>query len=167
MCRSPTTSRDQGNDGPNHLRSIGHFSTVTGCPRARLPIATSDLHLVPVDPRVADCLMPSKFYGVLASGTPLVAVAPEDCELSQLTRTHRLGAVAAPGQPRALAGAILALADRPGELPAMDARARRLAERSFDRRQVTARFADLLHNLPNTERQQPPSCRKSQSTAKN
>ncbi len=31
MRRSPTASGDQGNDCPNHLRSIWHFSTVTDC----------------------------------------------------------------------------------------------------------------------------------------
>jgi glycosyltransferase involved in cell wall biosynthesis len=110
-------------------------------------LSAADLHLVPLDPRVASCLMPSKLYGVLASGTPLVAVAPEDCELAELTREHRIGLVVPPGDPTALAAAITRLADDPGALPGMGRRARQLAETHYDRLTVTSRFAALLHEV--------------------
>ena len=133
-------------------------------PKSRLAesLSAADVHLVPLDPRVADCLMPSKLYGVLASGTPLVAIAPEDCELAQLARTDRLGAVAPPGQPEALADVLQAMHDRQADLAAMGRRARQLAEQSFDRRQITARFGDLLWDVlgnpePSATRPETPS----------
>jgi glycosyltransferase involved in cell wall biosynthesis len=118
-------------------------------PKAKLSesLSAAEVHLVPLDSRVASCLMPSKLYGVLASGTPLVAVAPEDCELAELTRRHAVGVVVAPGEPRALADAIQRLADRPGELPEMGRRARELAESQYDRKQATASFGRLLFEV--------------------
>ena len=118
-------------------------------PKAKLAesLSAADLHLVPLDPRVAACLMPSKLYGALASGTPIVAIAPEDCELAELTREHGIGVVAPPGQPEALADMIRDLADRPWDLREMGARARRLAEAAYDRKHVTPRFAAVLENL--------------------
>jgi glycosyltransferase involved in cell wall biosynthesis len=118
-------------------------------PKSRLAesLSAADVHLVPLDARVAACLMPSKFYGVLASGSPLIAVAPEACELAQLAREHGLGLVVPPGDPAALAAAIERLASQPAELFEMGRRARRLAERQFDRRTVTARFADVLNSV--------------------
>jgi colanic acid biosynthesis glycosyl transferase WcaI len=110
-------------------------------------LSAADLHLVPLDPRVADCLMPSKLYGVLASGTPLLAIAPDECELADLVREHDVGRVAPPGQPEALAEGIEMLADRQWDLEMMGHRARRLAEQQFDRHQVTARFATLLESM--------------------
>jgi colanic acid biosynthesis glycosyl transferase WcaI len=107
-------------------------------------LSAADVHLVPLDPRVASCLMPSKLYGVLASGTPLVAVAPDECELAELTREHDVGVVAPPGEPEALADILRNLADEAWDLPEMGRRARRLAERQYDRNRVTARFAALL-----------------------
>ncbi len=118
-------------------------------PKSRLAesLSAADLHLVPLDPRVASCLMPSKLYGVLASGTPLLAIAPDDCELAQLTLDHQVGAVAPPGEPEALADAILNLVDQPWDLERMGRRARTLAELHYDRRKVVPRFAALLDQL--------------------
>ena len=118
-------------------------------PKDRLAesLSAADVHLVPLDPRVAACLMPSKLYGVLASGTPLIAIAPEDCELSELTRTQAVGLVTPPGDSAALAQTIAHLADTPQDLPAMGQRARVLAEQHYDRRTVTASFARLLEEV--------------------
>jgi colanic acid biosynthesis glycosyl transferase WcaI len=118
-------------------------------PKARLSesLSAADLHLVPLDPRVADCLMPSKLYGILASGTPLLAIAPQECELADLVRQHRVGQVVAAGQPQVLATAIEEVVADPEEIDAMGRRARDLAEKRFDRHQVTARFAQLLKSV--------------------
>jgi hypothetical protein len=91
--------------------------------------------------------MPSKLYGVLASGTPLIAIAPEHCELSDLTQTQAIGLVTPPGKPKALAQAIEHLADNREQLEPMGTRARQLAEAHYDRRTVTASFARLLENV--------------------
>jgi colanic acid biosynthesis glycosyl transferase WcaI len=118
-------------------------------PKAKLgeSLSAADLHVVPLDPRVASCLMPSKLYGVLASGTPLVAVAPDDCELAELTRDHDVGVVTAPGDPAKLAEVIAGMANRPQDLRAMGARARKLAETEYDRQRVTAQFSALLNEV--------------------
>jgi glycosyltransferase involved in cell wall biosynthesis len=113
-------------------------------------LSAADVHLVPLDPRVASCLMPSKLYGALASGTPIVTVAPDDCELAELTRRHHIGLVARPGNPSAIAVAISALAQRNGHLHEMSARARQLAEQEYDRRHVTSRIASLFAKLFDT-----------------
>jgi glycosyltransferase involved in cell wall biosynthesis len=110
-------------------------------------LSAADVHLVPLDERIASCLMPSKLYGVLASATPLVAVAPEECELAELTLEHDIGVLAPPGQPEALAEVIEKLADHAWDLPEMGKRARRLAESHYDRRLVTRRFHALLRTV--------------------
>lgn len=110
-------------------------------------LSAADVHLVPLDPRVASCLMPSKFYGVLASGTPLVAIAPEDCELAELTLEHDVGVIAPPGEPEALADIVRDLSDQAWDLVDMGLRARRLAESTYDRKRITARFCELLSEV--------------------
>jgi glycosyltransferase involved in cell wall biosynthesis len=115
-------------------------------PKARLAesLSAADVHLVPLDPLVAACLMPSKFYGVLASGTPMIAIGPADCELAELTNRHKVGVVCSPGHFDDLAESIEHLVSRPLELGKMGLRARRLAEDQFDRRHAIARFARVL-----------------------
>jgi glycosyltransferase involved in cell wall biosynthesis len=110
-------------------------------------LSAADVHLVPLDERVASYLMPSKLYGVLASATPLIAIAPENCELAEMTVEHDVGVLANPGEPESLAQAIAQLADDGWDLPEMGKRSRQLAESEFDRTQVTARFAKMLQEL--------------------
>ncbi len=83
-----------------------------------LSLSAAQLHLVPVDPRVVSCLMPSKLYGALASGTPVLAVAPDDCELAELVEELQVGAVCAPCEPAQLAIMIQRLAAAPEQLAA-------------------------------------------------
>jgi len=107
-------------------------------------LGAADLHLVPLDPRVSSCLMPSKLYGVLASGRPLLAVAPEDCELAELTQREGVGIFVPPAKPDALAQTISWSADHREELQDMGIAARKLAEQQYDRALGTAKFATLL-----------------------
>jgi len=117
--------------------------------KARLAasISAADLHLVPLDPRVTPYLMPSKLYGVLASGTPVLAVAESECDLSQIVRDTQSGVVCPPGSPELLADAILECAADKGLLLEMGLRARRLAEDVYDRPLATSRFAKVLNEI--------------------
>lgn len=110
-------------------------------------LSAADLHLLPVDPRVISCLMPSKLYGILASGSPVLAVAPTDCELAEIVLSEAVGRVVAPGDPDALAREIRAALDSRSQLAEMGVSARRLAERDYDRQTITRRFGRMLASL--------------------
>ena len=119
-------------------------------PKAKLTesLSAADLHLVPLDPRVASCLMPSKLYGVLASGTPLVAMAPDDCELADLTREHGIGVVTPASDPAQLAKAISDLCDRPEILRLMGGPRATLGGNGLrSAASHSAGFAALLHEV--------------------
>ena len=115
-------------------------------PASRLSesLSAADLHLLPIDPRVSRYLMPSKLYGVLASGTPLIAVAPAHSDLARLVETERLGLAVEPDDPQALAEKISWFAEWCDELPAYGQRARRLAVDRFDRHASVNRFREML-----------------------
>jgi len=110
-------------------------------------LSAADAHLICVHPGASSCLMPSKLYGVLASGTAAVAVAPLDSELCGIIREHEIGVAAPPGRPRLLADQIRFLADHPTETHDMGVRARHLAENEYDRSIAIARFSQLLDSL--------------------
>ncbi len=118
-------------------------------PKSRLgeSLSAADLHIVPVDPRVTRYLMPSKLYGVLASETPLVAVAPAESDLAKIARDNRCGLVVPPGEPQALADAITWCVANRHESTEMGRRGRELAVAQYDRRLVTQRIANLLDAL--------------------
>jgi len=54
-------------------------------PRSQLTesLSAADIHLVPLDPAFVRCLMPSKLYGILASGTPVLALTDQQCQLAK------------------------------------------------------------------------------------
>ncbi|MEM1062775.1 MAG: glycosyltransferase family 4 protein, partial [Planctomycetota bacterium] len=107
----------------------------------------AELHLISTDPDAIRHLMPSKLYGILAAGRPVLAVAPAWCELARTVAGEGVGVFVEPGDPRELASAILrSLRDR-DESRARGLRARALAEAEYDRRVVTARFGRLLASV--------------------
>ena len=110
-------------------------------------LSAANLHLVPLDPRVTGCLVPSKLYGILAAGVPTLVIADERSEASRVVRESATGRVVAPGHPEQLAEAICWFVDHERERKAMGRRARDLAEREYDRRRTTGRFAALLEGI--------------------
>lgn len=103
-------------------------------PRERLSesLSDADLHVVTLQPALEGLIVPSKFYGVLAVGRPVLYVGAEDGEVGRIIGENGCGVVVAPGDSGALIDAIRTLAsDRERRLE-MGVRARALYERRFD-----------------------------------
>ncbi|MEO1996635.1 MAG: glycosyltransferase, partial [Planctomycetaceae bacterium] len=115
-------------------------------------LSAADAHLICVHPGASSCLMPSKLYGILASGTATVAVAPLESELCGIVREHDIGVAAPPNRPDLLADQLRFLADHPAETHDMGVRARHLAEDQYDRKIAIERFSELLDSLLTADR---------------
>jgi glycosyltransferase involved in cell wall biosynthesis len=94
--------------------------------------AAADAFLVSLEPGLEGYIVPSKLYGILAAGRPLVAAVDPSSEVATIARDHRCGLYAAPGDPDDLARQILTLADNPELTRTLGANARNIAAR-FDR----------------------------------
>ena len=110
-------------------------------------LSAADVHLVPLAPGAAGCLVPSKIYGILAVGRPFIAMMEETAEVAQIARRDRVGFVVRPGDVDALVGTIREGADAPEHLRQMGVRARGLAESRFDRVKVTREFGSMLASV--------------------
>jgi glycosyltransferase involved in cell wall biosynthesis len=108
--------------------------------------ATADAFLVSLKQGLEGYIVPSKVYGILASGRPFVAAVDPSCEAAVIARDHHCGTLAAPGQPDELASAIAALCDDPAGARAMGQNARRAAWR-YDRRTAVQAYFDLFERL--------------------
>jgi glycosyltransferase involved in cell wall biosynthesis len=75
--------------------------------------------------------VPSKLYGILASGRPVVAQVPLESEVAYTVEEERCGVVVPPGDVTGLAAAIRALAADPEGTRAMGARARAAYEAKY------------------------------------
>jgi glycosyltransferase involved in cell wall biosynthesis len=76
-------------------------------------LGTGDLHLVTMKEGMTGLVVPSKFYGVMASARPTLFVGYHQSEVARVILEHAIGQVIAPGDEANLAEAILRYRDDP------------------------------------------------------
>jgi colanic acid biosynthesis glycosyl transferase WcaI len=129
------------------VRALG-LSNVTFLPfqpRERLgeSFAAADVFVLSLQRGMAGYIVPSKLYGILASGRPYVAAVEAACEVAVVTSRYECGLVAEPGNPRALADRILTLYRDRALVERLGANAR-IAGLEFDRTVQVRRYMDLF-----------------------
>jgi colanic acid biosynthesis glycosyl transferase WcaI len=118
-------------------------------PRDVLPLSLSsaDVHVVGLAHGLSGYVVPSRVYGILAVGRPVIVAADPESETAQLVETVGCGIVVAPGQPEALAEAIRRAKDGELELDAMGAAGRDYVVAHADRAIAAERYRRLLREL--------------------
>ena len=107
-------------------------------------LAAGHAHLVTLSDGLAGLSVPSKTYGILAAGRPIIFVGDPRSDIARLVGEHGCGAVVRTGQAKSLAGIIAAWADEPSALAAMGDEARALFARRFDRPEAVAAYEASL-----------------------
>jgi glycosyltransferase involved in cell wall biosynthesis len=110
-------------------------------------LSAADVHVVGLAPGLAGYVVPSRLYGILAVGRPVIVAADEASETAHVVRSVGCGIVVPPGRPELLARAIRDAHDGVYDLPAMGARGREWVEREADRSVAVRRYRDLLLEL--------------------
>jgi glycosyltransferase involved in cell wall biosynthesis len=102
-------------------------------PRERLSesLSIADAHLVTLLPSLEGLIVPSKFYGVLAVGRPVLFVGSAAGELARIIRAHDCGIVIESGDSAGLARCIRELEKDRDRARAMGQRGRLLYETTF------------------------------------
>jgi glycosyltransferase involved in cell wall biosynthesis len=118
-------------------------------PRDLLPLSLSSahVHVVGLASGLSGYVVPSRLYGVLAVGRPVVVAAEDDSETARLVRGAGCGLVVPPGRPDLLAAAIRELHDGEHDLEAMGLRGREYVEAEADRSVAVERYRELLREL--------------------
>jgi colanic acid biosynthesis glycosyl transferase WcaI len=112
-----------------------------------LSLSTADIHVVGLARGLAGYVVPSRLYGILAAGRPVIAATEDESETAQLVARVGCGVVVPPGDPFALAKAIRAAHDGEYDLDEMGRRARAFAETEGDRPIAIGRYDDVLRRL--------------------
>ena len=110
-------------------------------------LSSADVHFVGLARGLAGFVVPSRLYGILAAGRPVLVAADEDSETAQLVRAVGCGIVVPPGEPDLVADAIRSLASGEHDLAEMGRRGRAYVEGEADRRVAFARYRSLLAEL--------------------
>ena len=105
------------------------------------------MHVVGLAPGLAGYVVPSRLYGILAVGRPVIVAADPESETAQVVESIGCGIVVPSARPELLARAIRDAHDGRYDLAAMGARAREWVEREADRSVAVGRYRDLLREL--------------------
>ena len=122
--------RDYGlQHGLNNIRLLSYQ------PLSVLPfsLAAGDVSLVTLGEGLAGLSVPSKTYGILASGRPILFVGDLKSDIAGLVSDNHCGAAVAAGDSERLSEIILAWSGDKTKMNALGAEARKLFEKRFDR----------------------------------
>ena len=110
-------------------------------------LGSADVHFVGLARGLAGYVVPSRLWGVLAAGRPVLAGAEDESETIAVVRDAQCGISVPPGDPLRLAEAIRACHDGVYDLEAMGRRARAYAEGEADRSVAVARYREVLEEV--------------------
>jgi glycosyltransferase involved in cell wall biosynthesis len=109
-----------------------------------LSLGVADVHWISLKPALEDLVLPSKVYGVLAAGRPIIAVTASDGEVACLVRDHGCGFQVDPGDTDGFARIVRRLAADPDESARLGAAARAAATGAFSRRGALTKWRETL-----------------------
>jgi glycosyltransferase involved in cell wall biosynthesis len=129
-------------DSPN-IRFLDFF------PASKIPsvLAAADAHVITVKHGLEGVVVPSKMYGILAAGKPILAVAPKETDAVSLGVRRGFAVAADPDRPAEVVSAVRALASDANKLKTMGEAARAAAP-DYDRAKELQKFVEIIDHLP-------------------
>jgi colanic acid biosynthesis glycosyl transferase WcaI len=109
-----------------------------------LSLSSADVHVVGLARGLSGFVVPSRLYGILAAGRPVIVAADPGTETVDVVTAAGCGIVVPPGRPDELARAIRAAHDGDYDLAEMGRKARAYAEATASRETAVVRYRDLL-----------------------
>ncbi len=110
-------------------------------------LAAADVHWVSLKPELEGLIVPSKLYGILAAGRPVIFVGDHNGDVARVLREHDCGIAVPVGDSARFAVELRALADAPARVDSMGRRARQLALERYTSERAVADWLELLEEV--------------------
>lgn len=91
--------------------------------------------------------VPSKAFGLMAAGVPIVAVMSAKSEVARIVREESCGTLVKPGEKKVLANSILQLYNDRAQLEQMSTNASRAINEKYNLSKVSRRYFDLIGQI--------------------
>jgi glycosyltransferase involved in cell wall biosynthesis len=112
-----------------------------------LSLSSADVHVVGLASGLSGYVVPSRLYGILSAGRPVIVAADGDSETARVVLEVGCGVVVQPNRPELLAAAIRSAHDGELDLAEMGRRGRDYVVREADRTVAFGRYRTLLGQL--------------------
>ena len=128
--------------GSGNIRFLEFF------PASKIPsvLAAADAHVITVKRGLEGVVVPSKMYGILAAGKPIVAVAPKETDAVSLGIRRGFAVAADPDRAAEVVSAVRSLVSDPHKLKTMG-QAARAAAPDYDRVKELQKFVEIIDHL--------------------
>jgi colanic acid biosynthesis glycosyl transferase WcaI len=107
-------------------------------------LAAADVHFVSLLPALEGLIVPSKFYGILAAGRPVIFAGDPRGELANIILGSGCGLTVSVGDSCQLAAELSRLRSAPAACAAMGGRARSLLIERYEARHAIDRWCEIL-----------------------
>ena len=138
----------QGDALAQDAAGISNVKFLPFFPASKIPsvLAAADAHVITVKRGLEGVVVPSKMYGILAAGKPIVSVAPAETDVVSLGARQGFGIATDPERPGELVAAVRALAADEDRVRNMGAAAREAA-RGYDRVKELEKFVRIVSTV--------------------
>ena len=113
----------------------------------RYSLSSADVSLVSMIDGLTGYVIPSKLYGIMASGRPVIAAVNPACETAEIIREAQCGLIVRPGSVDELVETILEFYNNRHLIPTHGANGRRCVERMYSRRTSVSKYISLVEGL--------------------
>jgi colanic acid biosynthesis glycosyl transferase WcaI len=129
-------------NGAQNVRFLPFF------PASKIPsvLAAADAHVITVKRGLEGVVVPSKMYGILAAGKPIVVVAPQETDAASLGAEFGFAVSADPDRPEDVVSVVQSLARHPEKLRDMELRALAVAP-DYDRVNQLQKFIQIIEEV--------------------
>jgi glycosyltransferase involved in cell wall biosynthesis len=112
--------------------------------RLKFSLTVPDVHVVTLQHVLEGLIVPSKFYGALAAGRPVIFLGPPGCEVARVIREWDCGFVIDQRDGAELARVLQSLRDDPERCRLLGNRARRASEAHYGRVHALAAWRSIV-----------------------
>lgn len=109
-------------------------------------LSAGNLHYVSLLPPLTGYIVPSKVYGILAVGRPILANVSPESEIAHVVRDSKSGVISKP-DPKNLSQLILDLSQNPARIEEMGKRGRTWVEMQGGRKKAISSYLSLIKSL--------------------
>jgi len=123
------------------------FASFAPIDRLQARLSAPDIHLASLREEFTGTLVPSKFFGSLAVGRPVIFDGSMDSAVSDWIKTYQLGWVLTPKTLDSVADDLVRLSNSPQDLEELRQRCHRVYQEVFSKKQVMDTWDEELRKL--------------------